>query len=303
MKIQLLSAAVFAALMFSSCSKQEIKEETKEESIKFNGKISSLKANSGSLTTTNTWAANDEIGVFMLQLNKNIISEQANNRKFVSNGTTFLPESGQEIYYPVNSEPVDFISYAPYRTGAEIPGTLSIDLSAQTNQASIDLLWAKSNNSGAGFLKTSGFDVPLTFDHKLSKIIIKPTASSGLSSTDPTWNNMSIGIHNMYRKATFDLYTGLLSTPTDINIIVPNTVAAGQTYEAIVLPSTNAVAGAFSFTFLINGNTYTYKSSANENLEAGKEYTYNLSITKTGVTLGTVTVTNWESISRSGIAN
>ena len=303
MKIQLLSAMAVAALVFSSCSKDKIKEDIKDESIQFSGKITNLKATAGNLSAVSSWAANDAIGVFMLEQGTQVISENAMNRKYVSNGTTFLAEAGQEIYYPVSPIPVDFISYAPFKTGTSISSPLAIDLTNQSNQAAIDLLWAKSNNAGVGFLKTSGISVPLTFDHKLSKIIIKPTASAGLSSTDPSWASMVVGINNLNSKASFDLYTGLVSNPTNVVTINPKSTVAGQTYEAIVLPSNNPTAGAFTFTFLINGATYTYRSAINEHFEAGKEYTYNLSITKTGVHLGSVTVTDWVTVSRSGIAN
>lgn len=107
----------------------------------------------------------------------------------------------------------------------------------------------------------------------------------------------------MNTSATFDVFTGILRDPADVATISPKTTSAGQTYEAIVLPSNNIAAGAFTFTFLINGDTYTYRSNGGEGLQAGKEYTYNLSITKTGVTLGSISVTDWISENRSGTAN
>ena len=303
MKAQLLITAMATALLFSSCGKDPIKSEVVEEAIQFNGKITNQKASTGGLSTTSSWQANQAIGVTMVQLGTPVILEQANNKKYVFNGTSFLPETGQEIYYPVNMLPVDFIAYAPHKSGLNFPGPINIDVAVQSDQAAIDLLWAKSNNGGVGFLKTAGLSVPLTFDHKLSKIIIKPTASAGLSNTDPTWGTMVININGMYTKAIFDLFQGTISTPTVKQGISPKMTAAGQTYEAIVLPGNNPTAGAFSITFVINGNQYTYTSTANEDFEAGKEYTYNLAISKTGVNLGAVTVNDWVTVSRSGLAN
>ena len=303
MKIKFLSTLAVAALLFSACNKDQTANEINDGAIQFNGKITNLKANAGNLTAGSSWAANDAIGVFMLQLDTSLIAENASNRKYVFNGSVFLPEAGQEIYYPVSLTPVDFISYAPYKAGIVIPGDYAVNLIDQSNQNAIDLLWAKSDNSGAGFLKTSGVSVPLTFDHKLSKIVIKTTAGSGLSASDSSWINMGVSINNLNTRANFDVFTGILSNPNTLATISPKNVSAGRTYEAIVLPSNNVAAGAFTFTFLIDGDTYTYRSTGGEGFQAGKEYTYNLSITKTGVNLGSITVTDWVSENRSGIAN
>jgi hypothetical protein len=46
----------------------------------------------------------------------------------------------------------------------------------------------------------------------------------------------------------------------------------------------------------VGGGDYIYKLGTGTNFTAQKVYTYNLTVNKTGLTLGTTSITNWSSV-------
>lgn len=295
------SLAAFC-LLACSCAKDSTTEE--DLTLKFKGKIANLQATTntgGGLSTT--WSNLDDIGIFMVDHNTTNITEQHENRQYSYDGTAFSPVAGHEIYYPVSDTKVDFLAYYPYTNDASLESAFPIDVSKQHNLAAIDVLWAKSNNSNAGFSKTTGLDVPLVFDHKLAKLVIGTVAGEGLDSEDLSWKKMAVQIAGMYTKNNLDLTTGQLGQSSAPAVIVPFVQQEGRKYEAIILPADFTSAGAVSFNFTIGTDTYVWKSGANESFEAGKQYNYSITINKTEVTLDKITIQDWTTVSRTGIAN
>lgn len=299
MKIKLLTACGIAAMLLGSCAKDNNLDQG-ESSITFNGRVQKA----ANVNTTRTWATNDEIGIFMVDHGTTTISGGHANRQYkTSDGSTFAAVAGNELYYPVSDSKVDFISYYPFSAGLSTLGNYPVDVSAQTNLAVLDLLWTKADHAGVGYNKTAGSNVPLVFDHKLAKLVIKPNASSGLDGTSTDWKNMGINIVGMNTKADFALSTGVLSNLNSIATITPFLKTAGAEYEAIILPATFAQAGDLKITFLIAGDTYTWNCQAGETFEAGKVYNFTIDVAKTGVTLGNVTINDWIEVLRTGTAN
>ena len=299
MKIKLITACSMAAILLASCAKNK-DLNLGDESISFNGKIQKA----ANVNTTRTWANGDQIGIFMVDHGTTTISGGHANRQYeTTDGSTFAAVAGNELYYPVSDSKVDFISYYPYAAGVSTLGNYPVDVSAQTNLAVLDLLWAKVDNAGVGYNKTAGSNVPLVFDHKLAKLVIKPNASSGLDGTSTDWKNMGINIVGMNTKADFALSTGVLSNLNSIATITPFLKTAGAEYEAIILPATFTQAGNLKITFLIAGDTYTWNCQAGETFEAGKVYNFTIDVAKTGVTLGNVTINDWIEVLRTGTAN
>ncbi|MCA5004765.1 fimbrillin family protein [Sphingobacterium bovistauri] len=303
MKTQLLTILAVSTITLSSCYKNE-SPEPELQAINFNGKINNLQATINTGTPNTTWANNDEIGLFMVNRGTSGVTEGYSNRRFTYTAGQFAAVSGQEMYYPVSDSKVDFIAYYPFFPGGDINLPLMINVSNQSNPSSLDLLYAKSTNSGTGFNKTAGVNVPLEFNHMLSKIIIKPLAGNGFSNIDPSWTSMSVIINGLITQSSFNLNTGTLAPSSIVSgPIVPFTRAMGVSYEAIVIPSIYPAVGAVTFSFQLAGNSYVWKSQANETFEAGKEYTYTINVNKTGVTLGGLTINDWQNVSRSGVAN
>lgn len=300
MKRKWLGSLVAMFMLVSSCSKDTTSEEN--NAISFSGKINNLQAIVNTGVSTG-WLPSDQIGVFMLNAGTVIPYDNTVNIPYSFQGGQFGPASaGYQMFYPINDSKVDFIAYYPYVAGRTLVSSVLVDVGTQGNQANIDILYAKSTNSGDGFNKTSGTNVPLTFDHKLSKIVIRPIMGDGMVLS-PEWNLMSILVEGMKTTASLDLSTGTLSSQNTIKNIMPIASVIGTNYEAIVIPQDFSTAGTLKFSFQIGTDKFVWNSPANENFESGKEYTYTIVINKTGVVLGAVTVNNWIFTTRTGIAN
>jgi hypothetical protein len=246
------------------------------------------------------WEGSEKIGIFMVDHGLTTISESANNIRYetTSTGTdaTFTP-AGSTIFYPATGS-VDFIAYHPHAT---LTGTwtYAVDVSDQSDQSAIDLLWSGvANGSGSGYNKSSGA-VALNFTHKLVKLRMTLTAGdnlsdlTGLSATDIT------GMNNT---ASFNVSTGALSSPGTVADIAPKDMGS-DVYEAILLPA--ASTAGYTVVFTVGPDTYTWTlnsgSDAISALVAGKIYDYAITVGKHELTV-TGTITDWSSDTGSGDA-
>ena len=98
-----------AALMIAACSNNENEPQVDDGriAVSFAGEITLPRA------TTDTWEANDGIGIYMLEHGMKTVTDGATNRKYVTTAGDgkFTPAgTEQTIYFPLNAdEKVDFI--------------------------------------------------------------------------------------------------------------------------------------------------------------------------------------------------
>lgn len=293
MKTRFLSVLALSALLFTACSNDD-NSEVNDGRVNFSSGITATPQpkvatdNSGN----STWNLNDPIGIYMVANRTTTIAESAENIPYKATtaaaSTSFAPSGATTIYYPVNTPAkVDFIAYHPYNASVA-NWVYPVDVSTQTPQTGIDLMYATADNSGAGYDKAAT-NVNFTFDHQLVKLIINVSTGTGVTGTVS-----AVNITGMNTSAKFDLKgdDGLtdLSTP---QAIIPHAATAGTKYEAILLPATT----------LNTANTVTFTTSAGEiftwamsnditSLAAGSIYTYDITLTKYAVT-ATGNITKW----------
>lgn len=278
------STAIAALILMSSCSKTD--------DIGSNGALN-LKAQIGKAATKaggTSWSAGDAIGVFMVNNGTTTIAENAANKKYATTGTSsFTAVSGSEIFFPMDGSSVDFIAYYPYSsTISALTDSYSIDVSDQSTPASIDLLWAKADNAGTGYSKTA-MTASLNFSHKLTRLIINIAAGTGMSGS---LSGTSVTINNTNTTNTMSLTDGTLGTAASPADITPKTDTDGSSYSAILIPGSYQ---NFVMTFTKNGETFTWTPTNGLAFAAGTEYTYNITLDRTGVTIDGCTITPWSS--------
>ncbi|WP_294559119.1 fimbrillin family protein [uncultured Bacteroides sp.] len=307
-KVMMLSALV-SAMCFSSCSSDEEMNVVSNGEVRFAAGIGQQAVATQSVTRAagTTWEAGDKIGIFMVRHGETTIAESASNKKFTTatGDGNFTPVIGQEIYYPMDVSPVDFIAYYPHADNATLDTDLPVTIAtAQTtaSQATCDLLWACANGtSGNGYNKESTSAVALTFGHCLTKITMncKLDASVGVSNLDAA----TVTIKGMNARNTFDLKTGTLGTPAKPTAITPRKLAApvatyAATYDAIILPATYT-ADVVSVDFGIGNETFTWDVKATT-FKPGTEYIYEVTIRRTGVT-AEGTITPWSPVTKDPV--
>ncbi|MDR2815990.1 MAG: fimbrillin family protein [Proteiniphilum sp.] len=305
-KILVLGAALVYAAMFTSCNmNDDIQDETNPpQAVCFSAGIAGQAVQNGAPGTRaagDAWAANDAIGIFMVGNGTTTIAENAANKQYTTAGTSaFTAVPGDEIYYPMDGSAVSFIAYYPWKTGNTLTGNISVDVSGAqdaTKQAAIDLLWS---DNAKNFSKASTGNVALEFKHKLSKIVMNCTADASVGAP---LTGMSVTIKGMNTKNTLKPEDGSLGTANTPAAITPRTITNGSKYDAIVLPGSYAADGV-TVEFTVGSDTFTWKlPAAAAKFEAGNEYTYEVTLKRTGITV-TGTINPWITVgnNRTGTA-
>ncbi|HBX19770.1 MAG TPA: hypothetical protein DEF88_04925, partial [Porphyromonadaceae bacterium] len=280
MKTKSITLTVLVMLLMMACSKED-KIVYDSEQVQFISHVSALQTRTTS--GGDQWVKNDPVGIYMIKNGTTLaaenILEKADNRQYkAASGdvfaTGFNPAApDQTIYYPTEGK-VDFVAYYPYKSNEEIKEGYKypVDVRNQTEQADIDLLYAKAN----GYDKATTGPVKLTFEHKLSKLVIQVKKGESLASVE------GLQVKKIYTAADLELSTGDLKDFRDEKDITLN--KNGDTYEAILLPVA-ALEDKHSVEFELDGDDYKWQINKNitDGLKAGKKYVYTITVTKSGV--------------------
>lgn len=234
---------------------------------KFSGTI--LPASSG------VFRKDDAIGIYMITTDKPLtpenISENTINRKYLMTGEAarFTPATEiQKVKFPAVDRQVDFIAYYPYSEKVSEKYTLPIDVSQQSPQSDIDLLY--STNAKKQSAATP--DVALSFEHQLAKLKFAITAES----PEIVLRGIIVKINNISPTAIFSLPDGNFSGFGEKTAVTALTNTEGDFAEAIVLPvSENS---GVTFSFAVSDTTLVYTPGTA--LIAGKEHLFNINIDK-----------------------
>lgn len=286
-----LTGMLMLVMFGTACRKENapIIANESRTSVKFSSTIN------GQLQTNavdNSWSANDNIGVFMKTGTglSNVIS--ANKAYNTPGNGTFAPATAdQTLYYPDNGSSVDFIAYYPYKQNL-IANKYQVDVSNQSTQASIDLLYT---NNATGLNKNNS-NANLIFTHQLAKVEFTVKNGSGVADL----NGLAANISALKTAAEFDLATGSLTVQDQTaDIALKTSVKNGATIaEAILIPTTNET--GTKVVFSLGSKTFTWKLPTDTKFEKGKKYTYEIEL-RTNGTIGTAisassTINNWTDV-------
>ena len=240
----------------------------------------------------NTWNANDEVGIYMMNAGGTIDAATAQDKKYIAqtNGT-LTAASGNGIYLP-ESGSVDFIAYYPYTTSVS-GNKIAVNVSDQSKPAAIDLIYS---NGTKGVAATTSSNISLTFTHKLSKMTINVSKDA----TIETLNGLTIDMNGISTEGEFNLGNGTLTATAGTNQkdVAMNVNAEGTTATAIILPTAASTdQTAVTLKFNLAGKSYTYTLTDASIFEEGKNVTFNANLSinngKPVVTVGTATIEDW----------
>lgn len=242
----------------------------------------------------NTWNANDEVGIYMMNAGSGIEAATAQNKKYIAqtNGTlTAAPGNG--IYLPESGN-VDFIAYYPYTTSVS-GNKLAVNVSDQSNPAAIDLIYS---NGTKGVAATTATTISLGFTHQLTKVTLNVTKDE----TIETLNGLSVNIKGISTEGEFNLADGTLTATAGTNnkdvAMYIDAQGTTATATAIILPTAASTdQTSLNLTFNLNGQSFTHTISDASIFEKGTNVSFyaNLSINngKPVVTIGAATIEDW----------
>lgn len=290
MKISnLLYMGALSTLTLMSCTNNDDNSEWYgSEGIVFTTAIQSR-------VSGNTWNANDEVGIYMMNAGSGIEAATAQNKKYIAqtNGTlTAAPGNG--IYLPESGN-VDFIAYYPYTTSVS-GNKLAVNVSDQSNPAAIDLIYS---NGTKGVAATTATPISLGFTHQLTKVTLNVTKDE----TIETLNGLGVNIKGISTEGEFNLADGTLTATAGTNnkdvAMYIDAQGTTATATAIILPTAASTdQTSLNLTFNLNGQSFTHTISDASIFEKGKNVSFNANLYinngKPVVTIGAATIEDWD---------
>lgn len=289
MKISnLLYMGALSTLTLMSCTNNDDNSEWYgSEGIVFTTAIQSR-------VSGNTWNANDEVGIYMMNAGSGIEAATAQNKKYIAqtNGTlTAAPGNG--IYLPESGN-VDFIAYYPYTTSVS-GNKLAVNVSDQSNPAAIDLIYS---NGTKGVAATTATTISLGFTHQLTKVTLNVTKDE----TIETLNGLGVNIKGISTEGEFNLADGTLTATAGTNnkdvAMYIDAQGTTATATAIILPTAASTdQTSLNLTFNLNGQSFTHTISDASIFEKGTNVSFKAKLSinngKPVVTVGNATINNW----------
>ncbi len=289
MKISnLLYMGALSTLALMSCTNNDDNSEWYgSEGIVFTTAIQSR-------VSGNTWNANDEVGIYMMNAGSGIEAATAQNKKYIAqtNGTlTAAPGNG--IYLPESGN-VDFIAYYPYTTSVS-GNKLAVNVSDQSNPATIDLIYSNGTKEVAA---TTATPISLGFTHQLTKVTLNVTKDE----TIETLNGLGVNIKGISTEGEFNLADGTLTATAGTNnkdvAMYIDAQGTTATATAIILPTAASTdQTSLNLTFNLNGQSFTHTISDASIFEKGKNVSFNANLSinngKPVVTIGAATIEDW----------
>lgn len=207
-------------LILSGCNKDEDLNNAGTNGVSFTSYMI------GSRATDTAWEPNDEIGVYMqnagsegyANVNVKYANSEADCNKFTSTSPITYPEGGTGT--------VNFMAVYPYN-GDIADGNYTFTL-ADGDLSENDIMYASAPSIASGVT-----NVNLTFQHKLSKIILQLKDEQNNAVTGAT-----VSIDNQCVNGALNVADGTVSVAGDATYTSELTFAEGENghYEVIVIP-------------------------------------------------------------------
>lgn len=286
-----------AALMLAACSSEEVSTVPDGEvTLTVNAAISGTATRASGTA----WAEDDRIGISTVGTTT---QTSYANIPYTWNGSSF-DSDGTDIYFQ-NLDEVTFSAYYPFSgTAGTAAGSISASTDADNqtaaNQPTIDFLYA----TGATASKespTAYFTDDHAFSHRMTRITIEFKEGSDVDFDGGMLTGYTLG--GMVMKGSFDTTTGeatadATATATPLTIEPDNvtTTSGAYTTSVIVFPQEDVTDIDLSVT--VEGRTYSATLTVPDHnsvtgLQAGCNYRFPVTVSKTGLTVGTAGINDW----------
>ena len=161
--------------------------------------------------------------------------------------------TSDEPYYWTNHDNITVTAWWPYTAGETTPPAVKVaaDQSARKDFEGSDLIVAEEQTVSYG-------NPTLRFTHRTARVTV--------ILTDYTEERMFVRL------------TGLSTENGNPTVIAPYYDKGGDTYTALVAPQSVATGTAFITCKFTNGKVFVYKMKNDADWQAGKEYTYTVSL-------------------------
>ncbi|MDB0718006.1 fimbrillin family protein [Bacteroides xylanisolvens] len=246
------------------------------------------------------WDVDDCIGISTSSVNgkTNYV-----NIRYKTDGNVFSPVPGaagedNTIYFQDKS-PTTFTAYYPYegangtKPGSDgiITKNLTVADQSPENLPAIDYLWAQQT------AQSSNPKVDFRFSHRMSRLILNFKAGAG--TTLPT-SGLTYTLTQLATEGTFDTSTGEAKATGTVSKLenLPTSTTGGQiTGIAILWPqAVSSMRLQLKLGDTTFGAALTFPAgTAGEALAPSTSYTFNVTVERTGITVGQADIDDWTS--------
>ena len=224
-------------------------------------------------------------------------------------GGSLTPEDTP--YFPQNGNGVNIIGLYPSGLTTNIKDdavafSVKSDQSTNVNYKASDLMVGKPENGNPVARTTSS--IALQFKHCLSKINVNIKAGAGVSAD--VLDGATVTIYTRTNDATFDVNREDVVTAVETQgqaaspfVTMGTLISSQNVFEglsAIIIPQEIPAGSRFIMISITDGQSttnYAYSLPTTENVikfESGYAYTYNLTVTKSGLVVDSSTISNWQ---------
>ena len=257
------------------------------------------------------WTADDRIGISTVPGTKTSYA----NIPYIWNGTEFGPES--TVIYFQSQEEVTFNAYYPFTGTVGAPAGIiakTTDANAQKDLPAIDFLFAEGakadkTNPMVEFTdksKNNGEDN--SFHHRMSMIAIKFTEGDDMAFVGGKLQSYTL--KGLVLEGTFNTETGEAKTTdgaqaSDLTISIENpTVDNGVFTAAPVILFPQDMNGAIGIEVTVDEQTFKATlviPNGKKALESGNNYTWPITVSKTGMSVGQAEIKDWITVQGDGV--
>ena len=281
--------SVVAAMLAAGCS---------EESDAPSGNASNAAIVTASIGKTDN-VVSSRIGISTSSVNgkTNYV-----NIRYKTDGSVFSPVPGaagedNTIYFQDKS-PTTFTAYYPYEgANGTKPGSdgiitkeLTVADQSPENLPAIDYLWAQQT------AQSSNPKVDFRFSHRMSRLILNFKAGAGTALP----NGLTYTLTQLATEGTFDTSTGeakATSTVSNLENLPTSTTGGRITGIAILWPqAVSSMRLQLKLGDTTFGAALTFPAgTAGEALAPSTSYTFNVTVERTGITVGQADIDDWTS--------
>ncbi|MGN0225200.1 MAG: fimbrillin family protein [Prevotella sp.] len=284
---------LFIALMAVALMGCSSDEETGNAPVAAQIYAEIANAASTRITDNGAWQTGDAIGVTVESTEG---KTTGTNVKYYRRPYSTVFYSDTPIYY-MDGKKVTFKAYYPYTTDDVVEKTITADdETTEDARSQIDYLFA----SGArGDIQSPDveFSQENSFQHCMSQISLTFKAGDGVTDLSAL---TSYTVDGLVMTGTFTPADGIAmesSTATASPLVIPVTDASGTSYVAspLILFPQSPASGSFVLTVVFGGITYKATLALpSEKLSPGRRVAYNITINRTGISVGNGTIEDWQ---------
>lgn len=258
-----------AAMLLTACSSDEPGMLSHPAPASFSAQIGKTV----SRATSSEWSAGDAIGISGVSGTKTYSNV---NYATPSGDGNFAP-ADNGIFYQT-TEPVTFTAYYPYSAELDADGIISASTADQSKQASFDFLWAQAQGSYA--------DPAVRFDfgHKMSLITL-----TFINGNDVNLDDLTYIVDGLSADGTFHTATGEAIALGNTATSMTAPLTSDRKSSLIVFPQ---AVESVTLNAYVDGQQYACNLNLTE-LKSGHQYSFNLTVKKSALTVTGCVITNW----------